>query len=417
MAARTGPSPGEVTLGSLILPVYIPSFLLSAGSGILSTFLPLFLESLGAGISTVALLVGIGSAGVLVFDLPSGFLVSRFGERRALIASGLLIIAAALLVAGGRGLALVTIGVFLSYAGASFWILGRLSFLRSVLRSEQRGRGLATVGGLMRLGLLCGPIAGGYLAQSAGYRWAFFGIAVLAAISLILFLVSERRIDKAPRAAAAAPPGRPADLRSLLQVLRRCRGAFLTAGLSMLLLNVVRSGRSLVFPLWGGRLGFDASQIGLAAGIAAAADALMFLPAGIVTDRLGRNWSAIGSFLVLAAGMAAVPITRTYASYLLVGVLAGVGNGLGSGINMTLGADLAEGSDPAVFLGLWRLVTDVGVAAAPLLISLVAGLLALGPASLATAGIGLAGAAFHARFVKETLVRRQPDGASARETA
>jgi MFS family permease len=416
MAARTGPAGGEITLGSLVLPVYIPSFLLAAGSGILSTFLPLFLESLGAGLSTVALLVGIGSAGVLVFDLPSGFLVARFGERRALIASGLLIIAASLLVAGGRSLALVTIGVFLSYAGASFWILGRLSFLRSVLRTEQRGRGLATVGGLMRLGLLGGPIAGGYLAQSAGYRWAFFGIAVLATISMILFLASERGVDQVPRAAAAAP-GKPPDLRSLLHGLRRCRGAFLTAGLSMLLLNIVRSGRSLVFPLWGSQLGLETSQIGLAAGVAAAADALMFLPAGIISDRLGRNWSAIGSFLVLAAGMAAVPITRTYASYLLVGVLAGMGNGLGSGINMTLGADLAEGSDTAVFLGLWRLVTDVGVAAAPLLISFAAGFLALGPVSLATAGIGLAGAAFHARFVKETLSRRRPDEAAPRETA
>ena len=86
-----------------------------------------------------------------------------------------------------------------------------------------------------------------------------------------------------------------------------------------------------------------------------------------------------------------IPMTHTLVSFLLVGLVVGVGNGMGSGINMTLGADFAADSEPGVFLGLWRLITDVGGAAAPFLVGVVTSALALGPASVVIAAAGLAG--------------------------
>ena len=46
-----------------------------------------------------------------------------------------------------------------------------------------------------------------------------------------------------------------------------------------------------------------------------------------------------------------------------------VGNGLSSGILLTLGADVAPKTNPAPFLGSWRTLTDAGGAATPLLVS------------------------------------------------
>ena len=97
---------------------------------------------------------------------------------------------------------------------------------------------------------------------------------------------------------------------------------------------------------------------------------------------------------------------RHFVPLLLVCILIGLGNGLGSGINMTLGADFAKGTDTGVFLGLWRLVTDIGVAGAPLIVGAVAGIVALGPAALVVAGFGFAGAIYHGLFVEETLEGR-----------
>jgi MFS family permease len=177
----------------------------------------------------------------------------------------------------------------------------------------------------------------------------------------------------------------------------------------MLVLSMVRSGRTLLLPLWGQTIGLDAAGIGLVVGISSAGDTLMFYPAGLVSDRKGRKWSAVSCLVMLSLGMAMIPLAHTLGSFMLVGLLVGLGNGMGSGINMTLGADFAADSEPGVFLGAWRLVTDVGGAAAPFVIGAVTGALALGPAALLIAALGLAGGGFHAAVVPETLKKPSRD--------
>ena len=198
------------SLASLVMPVYMPAMLLSTGSAAMNTFLPLFLQQLGASIGLSAVVIGIGTAGVLVFDLPSGFVTARYGERRTLAVSGVVMVLGALLTAVSGSLVVAGLGIFLAHAAASFWFLGRLSFLRSALRVELRGRGLATAGGVMRIGQLIGPVAGGYLAEAAGFRWIFYGTAGLAAASLLCFSLFERGVQKVARrrGPGAARPGR-----------------------------------------------------------------------------------------------------------------------------------------------------------------------------------------------------------------
>lgn len=58
-------------------------------------------------------------------------------------------------------------------------------------------------------------------------------------------------------------------------------------------------------------------------------------------DRLGRKAAIVPSFVVQAVGMALIPLSHSYGGLLAVASLIGLGNGLGSGSMMTLGADLA----------------------------------------------------------------------------
>jgi hypothetical protein len=74
-------------------------------------------------------------------------------------------------------------------------------------------------------------------------------------------------------------------------------------------------------------------------------------------------------------------------------------NGVGSGILMTLGADLADEGDPAPFLGAWRFTGDAGSAAAPLLISGVTAVVSISLASGVMGVLGLVGAAILVRYV------------------
>ena len=88
------------------------------------------------------------------------------------------------------------------------------------------------------------------------------------------------------------------------------------------------------------------------------------------------------------------------------GIRLGVGNGLSSGILMTLGADIAPPADPAPYLGSWRTLSDAGGATAPLLVSAIAAVAGLSVATGAMGVIGLLGALGFIRWIPRFVPRR-----------
>jgi MFS family permease len=94
-----------------------------------------------------------------------------------------------------------------------------------------------------------------------------------------------------------------------------------------------------------------------------------------------------------------MPLTSSFAGLALVGGLMGVGNGMGSGIVMTLGADLAPPDGRAAFLGAWRLVSDAGQAGGPLIAAAATAVATLGVASASIGLLGFVGVATFAVFL------------------
>jgi hypothetical protein len=71
-----------------------------------------------------------------------------------------------------------------------------------------------------------------------------------------------------------------------------------------------------------------------------------------------------------------------------------------------MGADLSRDTlHRGQFLGVWRLIGDVGVSVAPLVTGALAGLASLAAASLCVAGLGFAGTLMMMSLVPETLRR------------
>jgi MFS family permease len=135
-------------------------------------------------------------------------------------------------------------------------------------------------------------------------------------------------------------------------------------------------------------------------------DMLLFYPTGYVMDRFGRRWVAIPCLTVLAFGLMLIPLAQTLMLFAVVAIVTGFGNGLGAGINMTMGADFSPPDRRAEFLGVWRLIGDIGQFGGPIVLSALTALATLGTASVATGGIGLLGALIMFLFVPETLQKR-----------
>lgn len=65
----------------------------------------------------------------------------------------------------------------------------------------------------------------------------------------------------------------------------------------------------------------------------------------------------------MGAGLLPMPLTGSFAALILVAMPIGLGNGSSSGMNMTLGADHAPVQGRSYFLGVWRLLADIGAKA------------------------------------------------------
>jgi len=419
--------------------IYGPTLLFAVGEGAVLPLLPVLAAQLGADIATAALVASALVVGQLCGNLPAGWAVARIGERLTMAIAGVvsLLGAAGMILAAHIGVLAASVFV-IGFCAAAFG-LARHSFMTTRVPLHFRARALSLLGGTFRLGMFVGPfVAAGLLALFGDEHAAiwFFGVCLVATVLLVLFGPDPERLvndvkREGPDGAASASvedTGEPvtgsiptSGLGRALQpgagVVRTMwayRRVLSRLGLAAATLSAVRSARQLVLPLWGLSIGLDASTIALVVGLSGAIDFALFYASGQVMDRFGRLWAALPAMVLMGLGFLALAFTHDLPSAdLWFGVFAmilGVGNGLSSGILLTLGADVAPRRDPAPFLGSWRTLTDAGGAITPLV---VAGLTAAFSLSLATGlvgVVGLLGAGAFVRWVPMFVPRTRPDG-------
>lgn len=379
------PSGAVGTIRSLLITVYLPTFLFSVGQGAIIPQVALTARDLGASVAVAGLAVAMRGVGTMVFDIPSGVLVARLGERKAMLGATAVLVAALLGSVTTNSVWVFAAWMFVLGCGWSVWLLVRLTYVSEAVPMHLRGRALSTMGGVQRIGSFVGPLLGAGAVALIGFDGAYYvHMALAVAGAVVLFLVPD--FDTGERVAGQHPK------LDLLGIGRRHASAFLTGGVGVLALSVLRASKQVVLPLWAEHIGLDAAAVGVIFGISAAIDMTLFYPAGSISDRFGRKAVAVPCMTLMALGILLIPLSYDFVTLTAIGLLLGFGNGLGSGIIMTLGADFSPPRGRAEFLGVWRFIGDVGTAGGPLVASAIAAV-SLAGASFAVGAIGLAGAA------------------------
>lgn len=374
-------------LRPIALSAYGPSALSAIGTGAITPVVALSARHLGAGVGLAAFMVALLGIGQLLGDVPAGAVAARFGERAALIG------ACGLEALGMLGSALaphvlvLAASVLVLGVSASVFGLARQAYLTEAVPVTLRARALSMLGGVSRIGLFVGP----FLGAAAVSRWgvgAAYGVGLASSASALLLLLVVPDITSGARVEQLAQTGR----RSVLTVLGEHRRTLATLGVGVLFVSGARACRTAVVPLWAQAVGLDATHTSLVFGVSGAVDMLLFYPGGTVMDRFGRVFVVVPSLVVLGLGMALLPLTGTFGWVTAVATLLGLGNGIGSGVVMTLGADASPDRDRAQFLGGWRLMSDAGNAAGPALLSAVTTVAPLAVGCVVLGGLALVGA-------------------------
>jgi MFS family permease len=388
--------------GSIALPALLPTLLFSIGEGAIIPIIPIAADNLGASLAIAGLVAAVLTIGELFGNIPSGWLIARVGERPAMIgAAALSVVGLVICVIAPNPLAL-SFGIFFIGLSAAVFSLARHAFMTSFVPIAYRARALSTLGGTFRLGYFIGPFITAAVIHLTGVATSAFWIHVVACVGSAIVLITLPDPTKTFGAVATVRlAGREMregealveqESAGLFRTIYNSRAVLSQLGLGAALIGALRASRQVILPLWAVSIGLTDTNTALIIGIAGAVDFALFYAGGQIMDRWGRLWSALPSMIGLGVGHLVLAFTHDLSSnaswFIGAAMFLSVANGLGSGILMTLGADLADKRNPAPFLGAWRFTGNTGGAGAPLLI---AGITAVSSIAIAAGVMGLLG--------------------------
>ncbi|KQO62930.1 MFS transporter [Curtobacterium sp. Leaf261] len=407
---------------AVALSAFLPAALFAIGEGAIIPIIPIAAHSLGATLAFAGFVASLILVGELIGDVPSGWVVAAIGERTAMIGAALVSIVGLLVAAWSPNAVVLAVGVFLVGVSTAVFALARHAYMTTAVPVEFRARALSSLGGVFRFGYFVGPFLSAGVTHLTGSTQSAFWIHVVcclaaAAVLLVLrdpvdgsrgFRVRHRPSSPAPTLETGEVFVREESV-GLFATIRANARVLLRLGSGAGLIGAMRAGRQVILPLWAVSVGMDDSTAALVIGIAGAIDFALFYSSGQIMDRFGRLASALPCMLGLSICYFLLAWSDHLDSrvvwFIGVAMIMSLANGVGSGILMTLGADLAPRGHPAPFLGAWRFTGDFGSAVAPLVIAGVTAVATIAVASTVMGVLGIVGAGILLRYVPRYVPR------------
>ena len=342
----------------------------------------------------------------------SGVVLDRMGTRAALTSGPALVTAAALLAGVTPWFAVILLLVFLIGIGESIWVIAREVAGIDLARQDQRGRVLSGFHGINNLGLALGPLLGGVLTESVGFRAVFFVYAGCSMASIFL----AGAVAAAPAAPAARPIGKvqwslaavSEQLRGLKDLFQQIdpdlRATYVVLTFATLTSFMHRVTTQSMLPLFAdAQLGLSPREIGMLFTISGVSVFAMILPAGFVIDKVGRKWATVPSTGIPAIAFLLIPFAQDYLQLAVLISFLGIANGLSLGSLATSTFDVVPAHARGRLQAARRTIAETGGVAAPLVGGVLADRFNPGVPFLAYAPLLVLSAVLLALVARETL--------------
>lgn len=389
-----------------VFQIYLPSLIMALGIGMIVPAVPLLGRTFGVSMGLAAQVVTAQVLGRAAALIPSGILLDRTGFRVGMVIGASIAVISTVATAFAPAFWIILLSQCCWGVGLTLWRLGRELAAIDLVKVDQRGRQMSALFGIHASGTALGPAMGGMILDAWGFRSLFLIFAAMAAVVVAISAtvqdaheqpaVSRREIFSFGRLHQIEPYFRWTYLVLILATF----GAMLRSEVlnSMLPIYVVDE------------LGYSATQAGFLFFVIGAITFGMIMPAGVISDKVGRKWATVPPALLSGMTFAAYPLVTGSTGLLVLAVMLGIANGMALGSMTTYTYDIVPYHARAQLQAMRRTIGEIGAFAGPLLGGIIANLYGAAISFLFFAPLHLL-AAFLLIFVaKESLPRRREKG-------
>ena len=352
----------------VLLGLYGPTIIMSLGQGMVVPTIPALTSTFDVSAGLAAQIVTARMLGAVVALLPVGILLDRFGRKPVLVGGPLLVATASGLTAVAPVFAVLLLAQFLTGLGSSAWTIARELAAVDVVRQDQRGRMMSGFHGMHSVGTAVGPVFGGVVTDSLGFRAVFWVYALMSLITLAVSIRIRETAQPRPR-----DPEPLLKIGRLSQVEPYFRTTFVVITFNTFVAMMRGALITSLLPLYVGlQLGHSSTAVGTLFGIYGLVNVLMIAPTGVLSDKLGRKAVVVPSTFLATLVFIAFPLITGIAELSVLIVLTGIATGLALGTMATYTYDVIPEHARARLQTLRRLFGEMGGITGPILGGIIA---------------------------------------------
>jgi MFS family permease len=337
---------------SSLFTLYIVTFAVHCTVSFLFPVMPLYARELGASVSQVGLIIAISGYVTALLLIPIGLISDRAGRHKFVLLALSICAVAPLLYPLATDAQAVMVVIALHGLGRAFFFPVGLAMAADLAPVERRGEVMGWYSTSSHIGLMSGPIAGGFLLQNLGFAATFYICAVLPMLALILVLMQIRSFKQSQAAKQVVSS-------SWSWLKRR------TAIASLLAYMFCAFGSSVIstyIPLYGKGFGVTEAGAGVILTTLYAGSALSRFPSGRLSDMFGRKPLIIIGLAVSGLTIAFISQFHSLSTLIPTAIFFGIAIGIVVPPSLAILADLSSTGARGLSMGVATCLYQVGLA-------------------------------------------------------
>jgi len=342
------------------------SFFVAVGFGIIAPTIPLFARSFGVNNAQVGLIISSFALARFASGLFSGKLVDRFGERLVYTTGVGFVALSSFAAAFSQSYEQLLIFRAAGGLGSSMFSVAAGSIILRATDDTRRARAQSLYNGSFLLGMMAGPVIGGFL-TAFSLRAPLFNYAVLLVISSAAggFLLRNSVL-------AARPTEKNTQEKTSLRDALSSKPYLIALIISFCSASIFFGMSRSILPLFMVEdLKSTASFLGIGFTLASIVQGILLLKAGSLSDKKGRKFSALIGSTLVTLSVAILLFTYQPWMFLLSMAISGIGAAFLSTTPSAIVGDVMKGKGGQV-IALFQMSGDAGAMVAPIALGFIA---------------------------------------------